>query len=340
MYKNLKAFIYNLPKAELHVHIEGTMEPEQFLYFARRNNIDIPYKTVQEPQLAYRFSDFDSFINAYVHISTVLCTQEDFYELTLAYLKKVADQGVLHTEIFFDIQTYLLRDIKPAVVINGIHDALVDGGKKWGISGALILCIRRDLSQESAFEALEQSLPFKDKIVSVGLASIEKGNPLSKFDAVFAQARSYGYHCVAHAGEEGPPSYIKEAIELLKVERIDHGIRAIEDPALMKELVQRKIPLTVCPLSNYALGIVKNLKYHPLKKMIDAGVITTINSDDPAFFGGYIAENYYAAITQMGLSIDNDIECAKNSFVFSFASDDRKKECLTIVQEYVAKQLN
>lgn len=330
MSKNLKEAIITLPKAELHVHIEGTMEPEQFMLFAQRNNIAIPYATIQEAKKAYEFSDYQSFIDAYVLLTRVLCTQEDFYDLTIAYLKKAAAQGVVHAEIFFDLQTYMPRHIPAEMIIMGIHDALCDGKKLWGISGGMIMNFLRNLSAENAFEALTLSLPFKDKIVGIGLASVEKNNPPSKFKDVFTRARAYGYHCVAHAGECSS-TMIRETIKLLHVDRIDHGIQAIHDPRLIKELVQKKIPLTVCPLSNVALGIIQDLQHHPLKKLIDAGVIVTLNSDDPAFFNGYIAENYYAAVTQMGLSFDDLVQCARNSFYASFASESRKRECLALL---------
>lgn len=332
--QNLKELIYGLPKAELHVHLEGTMEPEQFMLFAERNKITIPYKTIEEAEQAYNFSDFRSFINAYSKITEVLCTEEDFYDLALAYLKKASSQGVLHTEISFGFQEYVQRNISPASIVNGIHQAILDAKILFNISAELILCFIRTLSPKNAFDQLTLSLPFKDKIIGVGLASIEEGNPASKFEKVFSKAATYGYHLVAHAGECNVEN-IRETIELLHVERIDHGIQAIADPSLIAELSQKQIPLTVCPLSNVALGIVKNLAEHPLKKLFYAGIMVTINSDDPAFFNGYIAENYYAAITEMGLSLADIIQCARNSFLASFASNARKKECLERLNSYV-----
>ena len=253
------------------------------MFFAERNKISIPYKTIEEAHQAYTFSGYQSFIDKYVQLTHVLRTERDFYDLTRAYLTKVATQGVVHAEIFFDLQTYLPRGIRAETIIMGIHHALCDARTLFGISGGMIMCFIRDLSAENALYALECSLPFKDKIIGVGLASVEKGNPPSQFKDVFARAREYGYHCVAHAGECGP-EMIHDTIRLLHVERIDDGIQAIHDPLLVKELVQKKIPLTVCPLSNVALGIVKDVEYHPLKKLLDAGVIVTINSDDPGFF--------------------------------------------------------
>lgn len=322
------------PKAELHVHIEGTMEPEQLMLFAQRNKIVIPYKTIEEAREAYNFSDYQSFIDAYINITQVLCTQEDFYDLTLSYLKKAVSQGVLHAEIFFDLQTYMPRGIKAGTIITGIHQAFCEGKKLWGISAEMIMCFIRHFSQKNAFEALKLSLPFKDYIIGVGLASTEDGNPPAKFQEVFTQAHSYGYHRVAHAGECNA-AMIRETIQLLNVERIDHGIHAIDDNSLVKELIEKKIALTVCPLSNLSLGIVKNLQQHPLKQLLDLGVMITINSDDPAFFNGYIAENYYDAVIQMGLSREDIIQCARNSFQASFASETRKNECLEQLNSFL-----
>lgn len=330
----IKKNIFSLPKSELHVHIEGTMEPEQFMLFAERNKVSIPHKTIEEAQEAYAFSGYQSFIDAYVHVTKVLRTEHDFYDLTWAYLKKVSTQGVMHTEIFFDIQTYMPRGIVPETIIMGIHQALIDGQKYFDISGAMIMCFIRNLSVENALCALKALSPFKDKVIGVGLASVEEGNPPSKFKDLFDQARKQGYHCVAHAGECSP-KMIQETIRLLHVDRIDHGIQAIHDPSLIRELVEKKIPLTVCPLSNVALGIVKDLVHHPLKKLLDSGVVVTINSDDPAFFHGYIAENYYAAFTQMGLSYSDLVQCARNSFQASFASEIRKRECLALLAQVV-----
>lgn len=336
MNTNLKKFIDGLPKAELHVHIEGTMEPEQLMLFAERNKISIPYKTVEEAHRAYQFSDFNTFIAAYFEATKVLVTEQDLYDLTLAYLKKASSQGVVHSEIFFDLEGYLERGIKADTVIMGIHHALCDGEKLWGISAAMILCFVRDFDQKSAFEVLNLSLPFKKYIVGVGLASTEVDNPPSKFSEVFAQARSYGYHCVAHAGECCGAMMVREAIVDLHVERIDHGIRAWENSSVVEELVRKKIPLTVCPLSNLELGIVKSLKQHPLKKLLDAGVIVTINSDDPAFFKAYIAENFLVAVTEIGLTVDDIVHCARNSFHASFIADTRKNEYVTMLDAYVS----
>lgn len=331
-----KNFIYALPKAELHVHIEGTMEPEQYLLFAERNKISVPHTTLEQAQRAYEFSDYQSFINAYLQIANVLCTQEDFYDLTIAYLTKAYSQGVLHAEIFFDMQTYMPRNIPISAIVNGIHEAILYCQKHLGISAEMIMCFIRNLSQENAFEALKLSLPYKDKIVGVGLASLETGNPPSKFKDVFALARSMGYHCVAHAGECSA-AYILDAINVLHVERIDHGIHVVEDPSVMQKIIEKKIPLTLCPLSNQQLGVAKNLTPYPLKQMLNEGALVTINSDDPAFFNSYIADNYYFAFTESGLSIDDLISCARNSFQASFTSQHRKEELIEKLENFITQ---
>lgn len=329
-----------LPKAELHVHIEGTLEPDMYLHFAERNKIKVPYTNQDQVRTAlYKFHDLASFIDAYKKASEVICTGQDFYDLTVAYLKKADAQGVLHTEIFFDLQFDVKQTLDTAKVINGMHQAIVDCNREFGITGSLILCFVRDMSEESALKALELSLPFKDKIVAVGLASIEKNNPPSKFERVFNMARSHGLHTVAHAGEECGPDYVWQAIDILKAERIDHGVRCMEDPRLVAELVKRNIPLTVCPLSNVALGVYKNMVSHPIKKMFDAGLMVTINSDDPGFFGGYIGDNFTAVAKSLGFSTADLITIARNSLSASFASEERKKECLVKLNEYVKKHV-
>ena len=337
----VKEFIQKLPKAELHVHIEGTMEPEQLMFFASRNGIKLPYDSIEEARRAYTFSDFESFCDAYIQATKVLQTEQDFYDLAFAYLKKADEQGVVHTEIFFDLQTYMPRNIAPDVIINGLHRALTDANKSFGISGGLIMCFLRHLSQEDALKALGLSLPFKDKIIAVGLACQEEGNPPCKFEKAFAKARSYGYHVVAHEGEFISTG-LKDAIDLIKVDRLDHGIQVIKDPSLMKKLIDRKIPLTVCPLSNVVLKLIDDIKTHPLKEMLKAGLLVTINSDDPAFFGGYIAENYYAAYKDIGLSLSDLVTCAYNSIDASFADQTLKNKHFTQLNDFVTtfKQKN
>jgi adenine deaminase len=334
----LKDFVVGLPKAELHVHIEGTMEPEQMLVFADRNKMALPYKSVDETRAVYQFTNYDSFIAAYLQATQVLCTEQDFYDLAFAYFTKVYAQGVIHAEIFFDVQTYEQRGIRDEVIINGLHAACNDAQKMYRISSGLIMCIIRDFSEESAFAALRRITQFKDKITGIGLASTEIGNPPSKFKHVFAIARQEGYHLVAHAGEGESSSSLREVIDLLQVERIDHGIRCVENEQVLKEIVERRIPLTVCPLSNVALGWVKTLADLPLKKMLDAGVIVSINSDDPVFFNGYIADNYYAVAQALNLTEEDIIRCAYNSFVSSFVNATQKEEYLQKLAVYARSQ--
>ena len=279
----LKNFIKTIPKAELHLHIEGTFEPELMFKIAKRNNLKIKYKSVEELKKAYNFNNLQEFLDIYYEGAKVLIEEQDFYDMTWAYLKKVHLQNVTHTEIFFDPQTHTDRKIKFGTVIEGIHKALEDGQKKLGITSKLIMCFLRHLDEETAVKTLKEALNYKDWITAVGLDSSEVGNPPSKFQNVFEQARNEGFLTVAHAGEEGPAEYIWEALNLLKVSRIDHGNHCLDDEKLVKELVNRKIPLTVCPLSNLKLKVVKDLKNHPLKAMLDKGLLVTINSDDPAY---------------------------------------------------------
>ncbi len=331
-------FIKYLPKAELHVHIEGTMEPEQLILIAQRNNIELPSGLITTDN-AYAFSDYKSFIDSYFQATNALKKEQDFYDVTYAYLKKNAEQGVLHVEIFFELQAYIDRDMSPEVVINGIESALVDGQRDFGITGFLILCFIRHLDESQAFRQLELAHGARHtKIIAVGLAALEEGNPPSKFKRAFELARSYGYHAVAHAAEatKNGPEMIREALSILKVERIDHGIRCMEDPLLVQELAQKKVPLTVCPLSNVVLGFFKKLEDHPLKAMLDAGLMVSINSDDPAFFGGYIADNYQAAADALDLSCRDLITCARNSFISSFLDEQKKVAYLAKLDDYIA----
>ncbi len=329
-----KDFITKLPKAELHVHIEGTMEPSMLLAFARRNNVNVP-SGILDASGNYSFSGFNQFIDTYFLATQVLCTQQDFYELTLAYLKKVADQGVVRTEIFFELQSYLLRNIGPDIIIGGMHQAFVEGKRLYNIDGAMILCFLRHLSEESAFEALALLDDYRDKVIGVGLAAYELNNPPSKFERVFAKARLQGYHVVAHAGELSVET-IQQSIHQLACERIDHGVTCLQDKALVNTLLQRKIPLTLCPLSNIVLKIFNTIQEHPLKKLFDTGLVVTINSDDPAFFGGYIAENYLVAAEELGFFCKDLVLCARNSLVASFADEKIKKNYLEQLSKYVA----
>ncbi len=330
----MNKFIQNLPKAELHLHIEGTLEPEMMFELAQRNKIDLPYKSVSEVKQAYNFEDLKSFLDIYYQGSTVLQTERDFYDLTWAYLQKAADQNVRHTEIFFDPQTHTDRGIAFETVYQGIYRALQDGKDRLGISSQLILSFLRHLTQEQAFATLEQALPYKDTMVAVGLDSAEQGNPPSKFEAVFNKARSQGFLSVAHAGEEGPPEYIWEAINLLSVSRIDHGVRSMEDPELLNYLADKQIPLTVCPLSNIELNVFNSMTKHNLKQLLDEGICVTLNSDDPAYFGGYVAENYQAAQSALNLTEKELYQIAKNSFQASFLPPETKFELIAELEDY------
>ena len=330
----MKEFIQNLPKAELHLHIEGTLEPEMMFELAQRNNIELPYKSVSEVKEAYNFENLESFLDIYYQGSQVLQTERDFYDLTWTYLQKAAEQNVRHTEIFFDPQTHTDRGIAFETVYLGIYRALQDGKDKLDISSQLILSFLRHLTQEEAFATLEQALPYKDTMVAVGLDSAEQGNPPSKFKEVFAKAQAEGFLTVAHAGEEGPPEYIWEAINLLNVSRIDHGVRSMEDPDLLDYLTDKQIPLTVCPLSNVELNVFDSMAEHNLKELLKRGICVTVNSDDPAYFGGYVAENYQAARSALDLTNKELYQIAKNSFQASFLSPETKFKLIAELEEY------
>ncbi len=330
---DLPDLIKRIPKAELHLHIEGTLEPELMMALAERNSVGLPYASVDEIREAYNFSDLQSFLDIYYAGAAVLIEQQDFYDLTWAYLERAHEDNVRHVEIFFDPQTHTERGIDFATVLDGIHGALKDGEAKLGITFRLILCFLRHLSADEAMTTLEAALPFKDKIDAVGLDSSEVGHPPSKFTAVFDRAREEGFLTVAHAGEEGPPEYIREALDLLKVERIDHGVRCLEDPALVGRLVEEKIPLTVCPLSNVKLRVFDALEQHNLKKLMANGLLVTINSDDPAYFGGYVGQNYVETQQALGLDADDIRMLARNSFTASFLNDEDKERHLAAVDE-------
>lgn len=328
-------FIAEIPKAELHLHIEGTLEPELMFEIARRNQIKLKNHSVEELKAAYRFNNLQQFLDIYYSGADVLIHEQDFYDLTWAYLQKIHTHHVVHTEIFFDPQTHTQRGVPFKTVISGIHRALEDGNKKLGISFKLIVSFLRHLSEQAAFETLAEAIKYKDKITAVGLDSSEKGHPPSKFQRVYEKAREEGFLVVAHAGEEGPPEYVWQALDLLKVSRIDHGNRSLEDPLLVKELVRRKIPLTVCPLSNLKLKVVDDLTRHPLAKMLDLGLMATVNSDDPAYFGGYINDNYLSVARTLNLSKEQIIQLVKNSFQASFLSEGEKRRFTQQVDDYI-----
>jgi len=331
---SIEKFIAEIPKAELHLHIEGTFEPELMFEIAGRNNIEIDYANVNELKKAYSFNNLQEFLDIYYAGAKVLILEQDFYDLTWAYLTKVHSQNVVHVEIFFDPQMHTDREIPFEAVINGIYSALEEGKKKLGISFRLIMCFLRHLDEASAFKTLKQALPYKEWISGVGLDSFEVGNPPAKFKNVFKKAIEEGFLTVAHAGEEGPAEYIWEALDLLKVARIDHGNRCLDDDALVKRLAELQIPLTLCPLSNLELKVIDNLKDYPLIKMMDKNLMITINSDDPAYFGGYLNENYLGLAKALNMSKKQIAELAKNSFRASWLSDPEKEEMILQVENY------
>jgi len=330
----MKDLIARLPKAELHLHIEGSLEPELMFTLAQKNNIAIPYKNIEEVKQAYNFTSLQSFLDIYYAGANVLINESDFFDLTWAYLLTCKAQNVYHVEIFFDPQTHTGRGISFKTVVDGITKALQKAEIELGISSFLIMCFLRHLSEAEAFKTLQESLPFKDKILGVGLDSSEVGHPPSQFERVFAECAKVGYKIVAHAGEEGDSSYIWEAINLLHVKRIDHGIRCDEDAKLVDFLIEKQIPLTVCPLSNVKLRAVKSMQEHNILKLLRKGVLVTVNSDDPAYFGGYINENYEAISENLDVSKEELKTLAKNSFKASFLSEAKKRNFIDSISQY------
>ena len=313
-----------MPKAELHIHIEGSLEPELIFALAQRNGVQLPYADVAALRSAYAFTNLQSFLDLYYAGASVLLHEQDFYDMAWAYFEKAAADHVVRAELFFDPQTHTARGVAMGAVIEGLHRACVDAQAKWGISADLILCFLRHLSEDDALATLEEAMPWRDQFIGVGLDSSEVGHPPEKFARVFARAREQGLHVVAHAGEEGPPAYIWSALDVLKVERIDHGVQAIHDAALMKRLADSQIPLTVCPLSNLKLCVFKSLADHNLGQMLDAGLRVTINSDDPAYFGGYLNDNYLQTFAALHLDAQQAYKLAANSIEASFATEDQK----------------
>jgi len=337
MFMQISPFIQGLPKAELHLHIEGTFEPELMFAIAARNGVDLPYATVDDLRAAYEFSNLQDFLDIYYQGMNVLVREQDFFDLTFAYLERAAAQSVRHVEIFFDPQGHTSRGVAFDTVIDGIWRALEEGQSRFGISFRLIMCFLRHLSEDEAFATLEAARPHLDRIGAVGLDSGEVGNPPSKFARVFARARELGLRAVAHAGEEGPPEYVAEALDLLKVERIDHGNRALEDADLTARLAREGVPLTVCPLSNLRLCVVRDLAAHPLPRMLEAGLVVTLNSDDPAFFGGYINENYQAMRDHAGVDDAQLADIARNSFRSAFLDAAERQRLLDEVDAFAAR---
>ncbi|MEV6054007.1 adenosine deaminase [Streptomyces sp. NPDC052107] len=321
-----------LPKAELHLHIEGTLEPELAFELAARNGVTLPYADTDELRKAYQFEDLQSFLNLYYELMAVLRAEQDFADLADAYLARAAAQGVRHAEIFFDPQAHMARGLSMGTVVGGLWRALGSSERNHGISTRLILCFLRDESAESAMETLQAARPYLDRITGVGLDSAEVGHPPVKFREVYEAAAALGLRRVAHAGEEGPPEYIGEALDVLGVERVDHGLRCMEDPALVERLVRARIPLTLCPLSNVRLRTVDTLADHPLPAMLDAGLLCTVNSDDPAYFGGYAGDNFAAVRQTLGLTEDRLRELARNSFLASFLEDDEERRARYIAE--------
>lgn len=321
-----QALIQKLPKAELHLHIEGSFEPELMFEIARRNQVKIRFNSVEEVKAAYDFHNLQSFLDIYYEGANVLLHEADFYDLAMAYFKRCHDDNVVHSELFFDPQTHTDRGVPFETVINGLKHACLDAEKKWGITSYLIMCFLRHLSEEEAFKTLEMALPFKKHIIAVGLDSSEVGHPPSKFKRVFEAALKEGFLTVAHAGEEGPSEYIWEALDMLKVSRIDHGVRTIEDEKLLERVIREKIPLTVCPLSNIKLCVFKKMEDHNLHHLLRKGAVVTLNSDDPAYFGGYINQNFKEADLALNLSESELKQLAANSFIGSFLPESTKQE--------------
>jgi len=331
---NLNHYINSLPKAELHLHIEGTFEPELMFKIAARNQVNLKYGSVEELRKAYQFNNLQDFLDIYYAGASVLQTEEDFYDLTWAYLERARKDNVLHTEIFFDPQTHLANGIDFKTVIEGIVAALKDGTVILGITSCLIMCFLRHLDEASALELLEMAKPYREHITAIGLDSSERGNPPAKFERAFAKAIEYSYLTVAHAGEEGSADNIRSAVEILKVERVDHGNSCLTDDTVVDLLKERKIPLTLCPLSNLKLKVIRKLEDHPILKMMEKGLTVTVNSDDPAYFGGYVNDNYIAVSKALGLNVEQISQIAKNSFLSSFLPETTRTKYLDVLNQY------
>jgi adenosine deaminase len=334
---DLVAFAHKLPKAELHLHIEGSLEPEMMFALARRNKIDLPFKTLEEVRAAYAFSNLQDFLDIYYQGMSVLQTEEDFFDLTMAYLNRVRADNVRHAEIFFDPQGHTERGVPFDTAISGILTALQMARAQFGMTAKLIMCFLRHLPEEDAFATLNQAEPWLDRIEAVGLDSSEVGHPPSKFERVFAAARERGLKSVAHAGEEGPPDYVREALDLLRIDRLDHGNRSLEDETLIARLRDETMTLTVCPLSNLKLCVVDDMAAHPLKRMLDLGLKATVNSDDPAYFGGYVMDNFAAVISALELDAEDIRTLARNSFEGAFLSEGEKRAQLAAIDSVALK---
>jgi adenine deaminase len=327
--------VVGLPKAELHLHIEGTLEPELMFELATRNGIPLPYPDVDAVKRAYVFSDLQSFLDIYYQSCAVLVEEADFHDVTMAYLRRARAQGVRHAEIFFDPQTHTERGVSMGTVVDGIRSACSVGEQELGVTSHLILCFLRHLSEDEAMTTLQQALPYREHITGVGLDSSEVGHPPEKFARVYERARAAGLRAVAHAGEEGPPEYIWQALDVLKVERIDHGVRCAEDPVLVDRLVEERVPLTVCPLSNVKTRVAPTLADHPVRRLLERGLCVTVNSDDPAYFGGYVADNFSAIRATLNVPDDELVQMARNSFEASFLDDADKASHLAEIDQFV-----
>jgi adenosine deaminase len=332
----LPDFLRGLPKAELHIHIEGSLEPELIFELARRNGVTLPYADVESLRAAYAFTNLQSFLDIYYAGASVLLTEDDFFEMAWAYFQRAKADNIVHAELFFDPQTHTERGVPIGVVIRGLRRAIARADAELGVHGELILCFLRHLSEESAMETLDQAQPYLADLIGVGLDSSELGHPPEKFARVFARARKAGLRVVAHAGEEGPPEYIHSALDVLGAERIDHGVQAVKDAALMQRLAAERIPLTVCPLSNVKLRVFKDLSEHNLRDLLDAGLVATINSDDPAYFGGYLNQNFLETFDALGLDAEHARTLAANSFEAAFATPERKRDYLAKLDAYCA----
>ncbi len=335
----LPELLRRMPKAELHIHIEGSLEPEMIFQLAQRNSVSLAYPDVESLRRAYAFTDLQSFLDIYYAGASVLLHERDFEDMAWAYFLRAAADGVVHAELFFDPQTHTDRGVAMGVVIEGLHRACQRAQAELGIHAELILCFLRHLSEDAALQTLEQALPWRDRIIGVGLDSSELGHPPSKFQRVFERARSLGLHRVAHAGEEGPPAYIHEALDLLHVERIDHGVQALQDPALMQRLVRERMPLTVCPLSNVKLCVFDQLASHNVRQMLEAGVCVTINSDDPAYFGGYLLDNWVQTVDALELNAQHAYQLARNSLQASFVTTAQRQAWLAQLDACCAQAL-
>lgn len=334
---SLVNFIEDMPKAELHLHIEGTLEPEMMMMLAKRNDVALPYASVDEIRSAYDFSNLQDFLDLYYAGMSVLIERQDFFDLAWAYLEKVHSQNVTHVEIFFDPQGHTERGIKFDTVLSALTDALDKAKREFGMTSKLIMCFLRHLSEEEAFVTLKQASKAKDHIFGVGLDSSELGHPPAKFERVFAEARKQGFYCVAHCGEEGPAENVADGLDLLKIDRIDHGNRALDDPDLVQRIADEGIALTVCPLSNLRLQVVTDMTDHPLRKMLQAGLRATVNSDDPAYFGGYMTENFLAVHTALDLNRDEITQLGRNAYLGSFMSAADKQKALDTFDSFAAK---